>query len=315
MNLLHGASGFIGIFLCLVLAVLLLRHWKVIEAEQSPIFSKLLTSFVLPAFIFSQVANIKVEYSYLFFGAVILVSELITGVASWSTAKWVLRLDRPSTGAFILGSTFGSSSQIGNAFLKVVFDNNAAISAMGLVTGQFGIGLPVNVVGPVVAKSFGASETPNSVLSLVKSLFMNPPTVALILGIVWSRLDIPSDIFIVKMLFEGLNIVSASMTFLVAVIIGLSLKPIKMKGIWIVLILAAFFQLALQPFITYGIFSLLSEQNEHHQATLFLSAMPATPLAVVFCARYGANAQLASQIVIFTCILSLLSIPIVSLFV
>jgi len=315
MNLLHGASGFIGIFLCLVLAVLLLRHWKVIEAEQSPIFSKLLTSFVLPAFIFSQVANIKVEYSYLFFGAVILISELITGLASWSTAKWVLRLDRPSTGAFILGSTFGSSSQIGNAFLKVVFDNNAAISAMGLVTGQFGIGLPVNVVGPVVAKSFGASETPNSVLSLVKSLFMNPPTVALILGIVWSRLDIPSDIFIVKMLFEGLNIVSASMTFLVAVIIGLSLKPIKMKGIWIVLILAAFFQLALQPFITYGIFSLLSEQNEHHQATLFLSAMPATPLAVVFCARYGANAQLASQIVIFTCILSLLSIPIVSLFV
>jgi len=314
MNLFHGASGFIGIFLCLVLAVLLLRHWKVIEAEQSPIFSKLLTSFVLPAFIFSQVANIKVEYSYLFFGAVILISELITGVASWSTAKWVLRLDRPSTGAFILGSTFGSSSQIGNAFLKVVFDNNAAISAMGLVTGQFGIGLPVNVVGPVVAKSFGASETPNSVLSLVKSLFMNPPTVALILGIVWSRLDIPSDIFIVKMLFEGLNIVSASMTFLVAVIIGLSLKPIKMKGIWIVLILAAFFQLALQPFITYGIFSLLSEQNEHHQATLFLSAMPATPLAVVFCARYGANAQLASQIVIFTCILSLLSIPIVSLF-
>ena len=315
MNLLHGASGFIGIFLCLVLAVLLLRRWKVIEAEQSPIFSKLLTSFVLPAFIFSQVANIKVEYSYLFFGAVILISELITGVASWSTAKWVLRLDRPSTGAFILGSTFGSSSQIGNAFLKVVFDNNAAISAMGLVTGQFGIGLPVNVVGPVVAKSFGASENNNSLLSLVKSLFMNPPTVALILGIVWSRLNIPSDIFIVKMLFEGLNIVSASMTFLVAVIIGLSLKPIKMKGIWIVLILAAFFQLALQPFITYGIFSLLSEQNEHHQATLFLSAMPATPLAVVFCARYGANAQLASQIVIFTCILSLLSIPIVSLFV
>ncbi|MBU3568440.1 AEC family transporter [Polynucleobacter sp. UK-Pondora-W15] len=297
------------------MTILLLRHWKVIEAEQSPIFSKLLTSFVLPVFIFSQVANLKVEYSYLFFGAVILISELITGVASWSTAKWVLRLDRPSTGAFILGSTFGSSSQIGNAFLKVVFDNNAAISAMGLVTGQFGIGLPVNVVGPVVAKSFGDSENKNSLFNLVKSIFMNPPTIALILGILWSRLDIPSDIFIVKILFEGLNIISTSMTFLVAVIIGLSLKPIKMKGIWIVLILAAFFQLALQPFITYGIFSLLNEQNEHHQATLFLSAMPATPLAVVFCARYGANAQLASQIVIFTCILSLISIPIVSLFI
>jgi predicted permease len=295
--------------------ILLLRHWKVIEADQSPIFSKLLTSFVLPVFIFSQVANLKVEYSYLFFGAAILISELITGVASWSTAKWVLRLDRPSTGAFILGSTFGSVSQIGNSFLKVVFDNNAAISAMGVVTGQFGVGLPVNVVGPVVAKSFGDSENKNSLFNLVKSTFMNPPTIALILGILWSSLNIPSDIFIVKMLFEGLNIISASMTFLVAVIIGLSLKPIKMKGIWIVLILAAFFQLALQPFITYGIFSLLNEQNEHHQATLFLSAMPATPLAVVFCARYGANAQLASQIVIFTCILSLISIPIVSLFV
>jgi predicted permease len=38
-------------------------------------------------------------------------------------------------------------------------------------------------------------------------------------------------------------------------------------------------------------------------------------LAVVFCARYGANSQLASQIVIFTCILSLISIPIASLLI
>jgi predicted permease len=293
----------------------MLRHWKVIEADQNPIFSKLLTSFVLPAFIFSQVANLKVEYSYLFFGAAILISELITGIVSWATGKWVLRLDRPSTGAFILGSTFGSVSQIGNAFLKVVFDNNFAISAMGVVTGQFGVGLPVNVVGPVVAKSFGDSENNNSLFDLIKSIFMNPPTIALILGVLWNRLNIPSDGFIVKMLFEGLNIVSSSMTFLVAVIIALSLKPIKMKGVWTVLILAAFFQLALQPFITFGIFIMLNDQNEHHQATLFLSAMPATPLAVVFCARYGANSQLASQIVIFTCLLSLISIPIVSLFI
>lgn len=315
MNLFYGASSFIVLFLFLIVAILMLRHWKVIEADQNPIFSKLLTSFVLPAFIFSQVANLKVEYSYLFFGAAILISELITGIVSWATGKWVLRLDRPSTGAFILGSTFGSVSQIGNAFLKVVFDNNFAISAMGVVTGQFGVGLPVNVVGPVVAKSFGDSENNNSLLSLIKSIFMNPPTIALILGVLWNRLNIPSDGFIVKMLFEGLNIVSSSMTFLVAVIIALSLKPIKMKGVWTVLILAAFFQLALQPFITYGIFSMLNDQNEHHQATLFLSAMPATPLAVVFCARYGANSLLASQIVIFTCVLSLISIPIVSLFI
>ena len=315
MNLFYGASSFIVLFLFLIVAILMLRHWKVIEADQNPIFSKLLTSFVLPAFIFSQVANLKVEYSYLFFGVAILISELITGIVSWATGKWVLRLDRPSTGAFILGSTFGSVSQIGNAFLKVVFDNNFAISAMGVVTGQFGVGLPVNVVGPVVAKSFGDSENNNSLLSLIKSIFMNPPTIALILGVLWNRLNIPSDGFIVKMLFEGLNIVSSSMTFLVAVIIALSLKPIKMKGVWTVLILAAFFQLVLQPFITYGIFSMLNAQNEHHQATLFLSAMPATPLAVVFCARYGANSQLASQIVIFTCLLSLISIPIVSLFI
>ena len=315
MNLFYGASSFIVLFLFLIVAILMLRHWKVIEADQNPIFSKLLTSFVLPAFIFSQVANLKVEYSYLFFGAAILISELITGIVSWATGKWVLRLDRPSTGAFILGSTFGSVSQIGNAFLKVVFDNNFAISAMGVVTGQFGVCLPVNVVGPVVAKSFGDSENNNSLFSLIKSIFMNPPTIALILGVLWNRLNIPSDGFIVKILFEGLNIVSASMTFLVAVIIALSLKPIKMKGVWTVLILAAFFQLVLQPFITYGIFSMLNAQNEHHQATLFLSAMPATPLAVVFCARYGANSQLASQIVIFTCLLSLISIPIVSLFI
>lgn len=315
MNLFHGASSFIVLFLSLILAVLLLRRCKVIEADQNPIFSKLLTSFVLPAFIFSQVANLQVEYSYLFFGATILISELITGIVSWATGKWILRLDRPSTGAFVLGSTFGSVSQIGNAFLKVVFDNNAAVSAMGVVTGQFGVGLPVNIVGPVVAKSFGDVENKNSLFGLIKSIFMNPPTIALILGVLWNRLNIPSDGFIVKMLFEGLNVVSASMTFLVAVIIGLSLKPIQMKGIWIVLILAAFFQLALQPFITYGIFSILNEQNVHHQATLFLSAMPATPLAVVFCARYGANPQLASQIVIFTCILSLISIPVVSLFI
>ena len=315
MNLFNASSSFMGIFLCLILSTLILRHWKIIEVCQISMFSKLLTSFVLPAFIFSQIANLQVEYSYLFFGVVILISELITGISSWITGKWVLRLDRPSIGAFILGSTFGSVSQIGNAFLTLVFNNNPAISAMGIVTGQFGVGMPVNVAGPVIAKSFGKSENKNSLLGLAKSIVINPPLIALILGILWNWLDIPSDNFIINMLFKALNIISASMTFLVAIIIGLSLKPIRMKGVVTVLILAAFFQLAFQPFITYGIFSLISEGNAHHQATLFLSAMPATPLAVVFCARYGADSELASQIVIFTCVLSLISLPILGLFI
>jgi len=314
MNLFHSASLFIGLFLFLILAILVLRYFHVLEPEQNTLFSKLLTSFVLPAFIFSQVANSNIEYSYLVFGAAILLAELITGLASWVIGRWVLGLDRPSTGAFILGSTFGSTSQIGNAFLKVVFDDTA-VSAMGVVTGQFGVGLPVNIVGPVVAKSFGGLEKKYSLLALIKSIFMNPPTIALLLGIVWNSLNVPTDSFAVKLLFEGLSVVSASMTFLVIIIIGLSLKPIQLKGVWKVLVLAALFQLVLQPLITYEIFSTISEQTVNHQATLFLSAMPATPLAVVFCARYGANSELASQIVIFTCLLSLISLPIIGYFI
>jgi len=47
---------------------------------------------------------------------------------------------------------------------------------------------------------------------------------------------------------------------------------------------------------------------------LLLSALPASPLAVIICARYGGNTSLASAIVLFTCLISIISLPIAALF-
>jgi predicted permease len=73
-------------------------------------------------------------------------------------------------------------------------------------------------------------------------------------------------------------------------------------------------QLVAEPMISHKLTEILGLPQLDRQVGLLLSALPASPLAVIICARYGGNTSLASAIVLFTCLISIISLPIAALF-
>ncbi|MBU3602849.1 hypothetical protein ICN12_10765, partial [Polynucleobacter sp. AM-25C3] len=78
---------------------------------------------------------------------------------------------------------------------------------------------------------------------------------------------------------------------------GLAFESFKMKGMLWILLSVSFAQLVAEPMISHKFTQILGLPQLDRQVGLLLSALPASPLAVVICARYGGNTSLASAMV------------------
>jgi predicted permease len=108
--------------------------------------------------------------------------------------------------------------------------------------------------------------------------------------------------------------IGSALPFLSAMATGLAFESFKAKGMFWILLSVGIAQLVAEPMISHKITQILDLPLVDRQVGLLLSALPASPLAVVICARYGGNTSLASAIVLFTCFLSIISLPVTALF-
>ena len=108
--------------------------------------------------------------------------------------------------------------------------------------------------------------------------------------------------------------IGSALPFLSAMATGLAFESFKMRGMFWILLSVAFAQLLVEPTISHKLTEILDLPLLDRQVGLLLSALPASPLAVVICARYGGNTSLASAMVLFTCFISIISLPITALF-
>jgi predicted permease len=101
---------------------------------------------------------------------------------------------------------------------------------------------------------------------------------------------------------------------LVAVSLGLMLRPVQIRHILPLFLLIVGLKLFLQPlFVLYGA-SLLSLSPLATEILVIEAAMPSGAVAAVIADRYGCDGPLASALVIATYLVSLLTIPLVTYF-
>jgi predicted permease len=161
-----------------------------------------------------------------------------------------------------------------------------------------------------LAAHFGSNATTaKEQWKVALSFFKSPVFFALIIGILWSIFNLPKeDNHYVAPFFQLFKTLSAALTPLAILSIGLMFKMPKIKTILVPLIVVVLIKLILKPlaanFISIGFgFSQL-----WREILVILAAMPSAVLAVVFLRRYGADASLASAIVIVVTIISVLTL-------
>ncbi len=302
------------ILIVLILLTFWLKKRNIVKSENSRIFSRLVTEFTLPALIFTNISSLKLFSDRFEAAAIMFISILTSMFIAWMFGKLV-KLENKRLGAFIVVSGFGSSSTLGYPLIKQVFANtpNAMVDAM--VIGELGVCLPFFITGAFILIYYGNRDNAKSILTSTLLPFLRSPIfISIVLGVIFSMIEIPKSNICIKIIFNILNIIGDSMMIFVAISIGLMLKPVKIQKILVLIIIIAIIKLAIEPFLSLLGSNLLNIGELEKQVLFIEAAMPSGALAAVLADRYSCDGSFATYVIIITYLISLISLPLMYYF-
>ncbi|MFN3232709.1 MAG: AEC family transporter [Alphaproteobacteria bacterium] len=300
------------VLVILIGAVLWLRRRGVVNDGHRDLFNRLVTEFALPGLIIVNLAQPPgLGMRHLPGAGLMFLSILLVGGVAWAVGS-LMRLSRPVLGAVVMVSAFGSSSTLGYAFVKQVFPDDPQALTDALVIGEIGAIIPVFTVGVLASSYFGGGDQLKAQgVSPTRAFFMSPMFIALVIGLAISWSGLPTENWIGRVLTQPLQIAGDSLMILVAFSIGLMLRPVSVRLLLPLLLLVGCLKLILEPAAA-GFVAGAFHLQEMERAVLVLeAAMPSGAIAAVVAARYGCDGAVASNLVIATYVLSLVTIPLI----
>ena len=300
----------LALVVALILCTLWLKRRGTLAADNRAIFSRLVTDLALPALILETFARHSFEFRNLLPAVIMLAATIICLVAGGVIGRFVFRLERAKLGAVILVSGFGSSASLGYAIIQHMMGNNPKAVNDALIIGEFGATMPFFVIGVAIAIYFG-STTASAKGQWGPSLafFRSPIFVSMVVGISLSFLHLSESQPVIAFLYQVLHVIGGSLMLMVAITIGLMLRPIPVKALLPLILVVVPIKLLLQPLLAYVGAQCFGMPNLERTVLVVESAMPSGLIATVVGARYGLDGGLASAITIATYIASVVTMP------
>jgi malate permease and related proteins len=296
-------------FALMVIAAYLMKRQGMLKQEDGALFARLLTQAVLPATIFYQIWTHPLSSAMLPPILIMFLTVLAALVLSWLTGR-VLRFDKPSIGALMIVSSFGSSALIGYPIIQYAFPDRPDALAEGIAISELGVGLPIFIICPAVAIYFGGTfKGAGDLWGLVKAYLLSPIFLAVILGLVASRLDIPSNTPFVATISEALVMVQGSLVVIAAVILGIQLSFEPPHGLWKLILVSLILQMLFQPWLSATLAGEMNVSPENRELLVLIGAMPAAILGPVFAARYACAARTAALLTFTHILVSPVVVP------
>jgi malate permease and related proteins len=110
-------------FALVVVLAHLLKRLGVVKEEDGATFARLLTQGILPVAIFHQLLTLPITLQQFVPVGIMALSGVASLGVAWC-AGWLLRFDRPTVGALMLTSAFGSSALVGYPLIQFAFPND-----------------------------------------------------------------------------------------------------------------------------------------------------------------------------------------------
>lgn len=301
----------IAVLLGLICFAAFLRHKGIVKEEHGGVFAKLVTHGTLPALIFVSLAHTTIIWSQAWLALIMLVAELLALGLGWVAAR-ALKMDRPSTGAMILVSGFGSSSLLGYALISEVFPGISGAMTEAVIVSEIGVGPALFTIGTMIAIYYGSGEDVSHKARIKAALgfFYSPIFISVVAGLLWSALKLPVDGPILGTIYQALETAGAANTLMVTLLVGVLLR---FQGIGSVALAGAAVvanKLILKPLMIWMPTLFMSLHTWEVHVLVLEAAMPSALLTVALSHTYGCNAGLASRMVFFTTVLSGATIPI-----
>lgn len=300
------------VLVALILCAYWLRQRTIVTDHHSEVFSKLVTDFALPAIIFANLAGSPpIDFQRMVPALVMLFAMTVTALAAWIIGK-IMGLSRRVLGAVVLVTGVGSSSTLGYSLVHQFLGDNPAAMSEVVIIGEFGVIVPLFTLGVAVAMYFGKDESvERSFWSAGRPFFYSPIFIALVLGMLVPAAAASWNNWAIQFVFLVLKVIGDALPLLVALTVGLMLKPIELRTIWSLVLLAAILKLVIEPLTAVASAAWLQISALDREILAIEAAMPSGALAAVLAARYGCDGATASALVIATYVLSLAALPLI----
>jgi predicted permease len=305
-------AAFIASFVLIVLITIGLRARGLLSASHAGVVSTLLTELALPALIFGRISRAHMEPDYTNATIVIIATEILSVGLAFGIGARLLRLTQVSLGSFIVATSFASTSQMGLAMVTMLYGNSPDIIAMATIVTQFAVGLPINTLGLFIMLRSTRDTAPRANgAHLWRQIFTASPVVALMAALIWNIGHFPTTGLAMDTVYATLAMPAAALPVLAPIAVGLSAGRFPLRRFLPAVVVAVLIQLVIQPAFSFLLLPLFPLSPVEKSITALYAALPASPLAVAFAARYGGDRELATAIVLSTTAISVITLPIV----
>jgi predicted permease len=310
MNLYLNTVEFAATFIVLLAVSLVLRYQGVIQKSDAPLFAKLIVNVVLPALLVSTLSKISINTDILRLSLSFLAVEAFIFGLSFTVGRYLLRLPRKSLGVFTLCSSGGSTAILGIAYISFIFEGESEAVGKGLLISQLAVGIPANILCPIVCMWSGTTGfNRQQWFGHCRSILTTPTVLAVLVGLTWSYIGIPTSGGFIGTLFTAMEIISKCLVFLVAILLGLTIQRIPIRKNIPVIVACTLFILVAEPLLLFKLQTWLGFEIKDIQICYLLSSMPAAYTIIAYAVRYGADVTLASTLVVSTKLISIVTIP------
>lgn len=296
------------IMLAIISLSVFLKKINVLKKEHSLLFSGIVLHITLPAIIFSSLATQSFNIEYIKMAGIMAVIEITIIFIAWFMAT-VLRFERGEKGALILVSAFGMTAMLGYPIIRQVFPGNPLAMEEAVVTSEFGVGLLLFILGPIIAMYYGDSKVQgNVILGSIKKFFTSPIFISMAAGILVSFIPINADNQIFKTSIRFFHLIGNANLLMVAFTIGLLVEFKKMNHLFIFLGIAIFLKLIIKPLMAYALTSGADFTDMMREIVFIETALPSAILGVVFAKQYNCRPDLVSLAIMLSLALSVVSV-------
>lgn len=279
----------------------LARKTNLITKELRSGISDLLVYVLLPCMVFNSL-NQDMTVEELRTGAVILAMAFFLSFLAWVAGLVCWRRYPPEKQNILRYGTLVANS--GFAGLPVI---QGVYGQEGLFLASIFI-----IANRVLMWSAGVSLFGKGNKSdMVKKVLLNPGIIAVFLGLAWMLLDLPLPAFCASAIASMGNATSP----ISLIVVGAALAEVDWRGVFERdVFLASAVRLILLPVMAIVIMRALHFDRLSTGVAVILTGMPIGSTTVILGQKYGADALFASKTVFVSTLFSLITIPILTLF-
>ena len=310
-----------NLLLLLVLGFVLKRK-KFLTPEFDRIGNKLVFNVCLPCMLFINVYNIEsfasIDWEIVLYGCVMLF--VIFGLG-WASA--LLTTKAPERRGVILQCTFRSNIAIIGLSLASTLGGDEAVAVAAIVSS---FTVPVNNVLAVLSLSMftnGSSKT--NFKSVFINIVKNPLIIGCVLGLVFlgireAQIALFGEVVFrfsqqTKFLYTAVNNLKSIATPFALVVLGGQFEFSAVKGLFKEIVSGTVSRIVIAPLIGIGCAILVSRYTDllacgvnEYPALIAMFGSPVAVSSAVMAGNMGSDEQLATQLVVWTSIFSILTI-------